>query len=170
MLLNKSKQISLGAMVTVFSILVMLMTSILPTIEIFLLCLSSYLISILIIEADKPTATLSFLATAILGALLVPNKLIIMSYIGFFGYYGILKSYIEGLNNLVLEWVIKILIFNIMVFINYLIFIKLFANNIDLPFSLGVVVLVLQVEFVIYDYVFSMFIDYYHSKLSKMIK
>lgn len=168
--MNKSKQISLGAMVTVFSILFMFMTSILPTVEVFLLCLSSYLISILIIEADKPTATLSFLATAVLGAFLVPNKLMIIAYIGFFGYYGILKSYIERLNNLILEWVIKILIFNLIVLANYFVFVKLFADNLQLPFSLGLVVLVLQVGFGVYDYVFSMFIDYYHKRLRKLIK
>lgn len=168
--MNKSKQISLGAMITVLSIILLYFTSILPTMKAFFISLSSFLISILIIEVGKRGASLSFIATSILGLLLIPNKTVIIPYISFLGFYGIVKSYIEKLDKFVLEWVIKLIVFNISLFINYIIFMKFFISNLNLPLSIGIIFSIVQIIFIIYDFTFSLFIEYYHIKIKKLIR
>ena len=168
--MNKSKQISLGAMVTIFSIILMYMTSIIPTAKIFLVSLSSFLTAMLIIEVGISTAITSFLATSILGFILVPNKLLLIPYITFLGYYAVVKLYIEKLDKLILEWIIKIVIFNMALYINYILLINIFSQELSLPFSLVFVVLGLQVAFIVYDYTFSMFIQYYNNRLRRYVK
>lgn len=167
--MNKSKDMSLGAMITVLSIILLYMTTVILTTRIFLVSLSSFLIAILIIEVGVRTALLSFVATSLLSIVLVPNKILLIPYISFLGYYGIIKSYIESLDNIFLEWIIKLIVFNIASILNYLFLTNVIGINLKVPFSIGFLIIVLQVLFVIYDYVFSMFISYYNTKLRKYI-
>lgn len=168
--MNKSKRISLGAMITVISIVLMFMTSVIPTTKIFLVSLASFLTAVIVIEAGVSTALVSFFATSILGFLIVPRKILVAPYALFFGYYAVIKLFIERIDNIVLEWIIKMLIFNIIIVIKYLLLTTFIINELNLPFHIGFIVLALQVVFIIYDYVFSMFIQYYNTKISKHIK
>ncbi len=168
--MNNSKKISLGAMITVLSIILLYTTSVIPTARIFLISLTSFLIAVLIIDAGIKVAILSFISTSILGFLLVPNKILLVPYVTFLGYYGIIKSSIESINNLALEWIIKIVVFNIAACLNYLLISKLIGTVIALPFSIWLVVLALQVLFITYDYMFSLFIAYYTTQLKKYIR
>lgn len=168
--MNKSKQISLGAMITVFSIILLYMTSVIPTARFFLISLASFLIAVLIIEVGISYAILSFVSTAILGFIMIPNKLLLIPYITFLGYYGVIKLYIERIDKFLLEWIIKIVVFNIALSINYYLLTIVFAQQLILPFSIIFVVLGLQIVFIVYDYTFSMFIQYYNNKLKRYIK
>lgn len=168
--MNSSKRISLGAMISVLSIILLYMTTILPTARIFLVSLASFLAAILIIEAGMRTAMISFISTSLLGLLLVPNKMLMIPYVTFLGYYGIVKSHIESLNNFGLEWVIKIVLFNLALMLNYILLIQILGISIVLPFSIWLVAIMMQVLFVIYDYVFSLFIAYYITRFKKYIK
>lgn len=168
--MNKSKRISLGAMVTLLSIVLMFMTSIIPTTKIFLVSLASFLTATLVVEASVSTAIISFIATSVLGFILVPNKILVVSYALFFGYYGIVKFYIESINSLVLEWIVKMLIFNIILALGYFLLTRFFIDQLKLPFHIGLIVLGLQVVFIIYDYIFSMFIQYYKTDISRHIR
>ena len=132
--------------------------------------LASFLIAILIIEAGVSTAVVSFIATTILGFIVVPNKVLVLPYALLFGYYGIIKFYIETIDNAVLEWIIKIVIFNIVIVIEYFLLTKLITNEINLPFHIGFIVLALQIVFIAYDHVFSMFIQYYNTNIRKHIR
>lgn len=168
--MNKSRQITLGSIITVLSIILIYFTSFLPTMKVFLISLSSFLIAILIIEVGKKSAILSFIATSILGLLLIPNKTVIIPYISFLGFYALVKLYIEKLDKLMLEWVLKLIVFNISLIVNYIIFTKLFISNLNLPLSIGIVFFVLQIVFIIYDFTFSLFVEYYNTRIKKLIR
>ena len=155
---------------TLISIILIFMTSIIPTTKIFLVSLASFLTAILVIEVGVSTALISFIATSILAFLLVPNKLLVLPYALFLGYYGIIKFYIEKINNLVLEWIIKIGIFNIIILLGYFLLSKFIISELDLPFSMSLIILALEVVFIVYDYIFSMFIQYYNKDISKHIR
>lgn len=168
--MTKSKKISLGAIITVISVILMYATTVLPTAKIFLLSLSSFLIAILIIESGKSTAMLSFISTSIIGFVLLPNKLLLIPFVSFLGYYPIAKLYIERINNLLVEWILKLILFNISAYLNYILFTSVFAKDLEIPFAIGFVALGLQIVFIVYDYMFSMFIHYYNTKLRKYVK
>lgn len=157
-------------MITIISVVLIYSTTILPTAKISLISLSSFLIAILLIEAGKSTAMLSFISTSILGFILVPNKLLLIPFVSFLGYYALVKLYIENINNIFIEWFLKITVFNIALYLNYILFTNVFAKDLKLPFDLVFVVIGLQLLFIVYDYVFSMFISYYNNKLKKYVK
>ena len=165
-----SRELTLGAIITVLSLLILLLTSILVTSKVFLVCLASFLISILIIETKVNTAVISYVSTVILSVILVPNKLIVAPYVLFFGYYGITKYYIEKINKLSIEYILKLLNFNIYVFLNYKLLTVFIKDNIKLPLTTGIIIIGLQVFFLVYDYVFSLFISYYRQKIQRHLK
>lgn len=168
--MNRSKEISLGAMVTVISLILIYATTIFPTSRIFLIALASYLGGVLVIEIGKRAAILSFVSTSILGMIVIPNKLVLLPFISFLGYYALIKLYIENLNNIILEWVLKLLVFNVAVLVNYMMLTNIIAKGLEFPFSIALVFLSLNLVFLIYDYVFTMFIDHYKTKVRKYIK
>ena len=167
--MTKSKKISIGAMITIISIILLYLTSILTTTKIFLITLSSFLISVVVIEAGISTALLSYISTAILSFILIPNKLMVIPYVILFGQYPIVKYYIEKLNNFILEWIIKLLCFNIAVYLNYIIFTMFISRDVNIPLSIWIIILGLQAIFILYDYMFNRFISYYRNRIRKHI-
>ncbi len=76
--MNKSRRISMGAMVSIISIVLIFIGSVIPKTTMVMVSLASFLIAILIIEAGVSTAVVSFIATTILGFIVVPNKVLVL--------------------------------------------------------------------------------------------
>ncbi|RKD31965.1 hypothetical protein [Thermohalobacter berrensis] len=164
-----AKKVALGGIITLLNSVCLYLVSIVPTNRIFLFWISTIFTAAMVVEFGVSSAILTFAATTILGFIIVPNKLILVPYVIFFGYYAIVKYYIERLNNLPLEWGIKILLFNIATYITYKIADILLFINIKSLLPIWAVILGLQVGFIIYDYFFSIMIKYYKEKLRKYI-
>ncbi len=108
-----------------------------------------------LIEIGYPYAFAGYVTSSVI-ILLVAEPESKVLYILFLGYYPILKSIIEKTGNRVLEWIIKILSFNVSVTAVY--FILKFLTNIDVD-DFGVLgkwgavifVILCNVAFVLYD-------------------
>ena len=81
-----------------------------------------------------------------------------------------MKLYIENINNLFIEWTLKMIIFNIVMYLNYIVFTIVLAQKLENSLSIVFITFGLQIVFIIYDFVFSMFIQYYNNKLRKYVK
>ncbi|MDK2800594.1 MAG: hypothetical protein PWQ70_2213 [Clostridiales bacterium] len=146
------------------------MASILPTNRLSFYALSSMFVLAMVIEFGATSAAITYLSTTLLALFIIPDKLMIIPYFLFFGYYGIVKYFIEKLNNIVLEWVIKILVFNASMYVVYLIAINILFENIDTRFPIWITVLLGQIAFIVYDYGYSIATGYYKNRLRKLLK
>ncbi len=115
-----------------------------------------------------------YVGTSILCLLFIPNRMLTLIYILFIGYYPIVKLYIERLDKLWAEWILKILYFNIILIIIYVLF-KLFfmpffsSAVVLLAFRyLGAVIIALEIIFVVYDLAFSYMIGYFEQFLRRI--
>ncbi len=115
-----------------------------------------------------------YVGTSILSLLFIPNRMLTLIYILFIGYYPIVKLYIERLDKLWAEWILKILYFNIILIIIYVLF-KLFfmpffsSAVVLLAFQyLGAVIIALEIIFVVYDLAFSYMIGYFEQFLRRI--
>ena len=161
-----AKKITMGGIITTISLVVLYLSSLFPTNRISLLALSSMFVFVLVIEFNIRTAVISYMATSLLGLILLPDKLMTIAYIIYFGYYGIIKSLIERINNIALEWIVKISSFNIAIFILYLIIGKFFPQNLQVNTSLWLIIVFLQTVFIAYDILYSFIIMFYNKKTS----
>jgi len=154
--LNKGAyQISLGAMFSTLSLIVLYLAAILPSGRISLYFLSSIFVAALLVEDQPVMALISFGVVSGLGVLIVPDLSIVLPYVFLFGHYGIGKYYIEKLRDKVVAFILKMLYFDVgLTAIFFLAYHVLMGELFDAlpPWAL---VAVAQVVFVVYDFLYS---------------
>lgn len=164
----QTKSVALGGLSAAFVVIILYMASVMPTSRLFMLCLCSFAVAVMVIETGLKNGTVFYLATSALGFLLIPGKTVVLLYITFFGIYGLLKAKIETLQSKVLELALKLVSFNLALII-VMELTKVIAgfDNIpeSLPLRLGVLWLGLQLAFIFYDYTFTIVISCYYKHL-----
>lgn len=117
-------------------------------------------------------AMITYTATSILSFILVPDRECMLMYVLFFGYYPVIYPSLEKIK--ALKWAAKFLIFNSMVALIQLALIYVFG----IPFleeGEGIFIIVIfaalmNILFVIYDFVIKNTFLLYEKKLEKRIK
>ena len=172
-----TRKLSFASVLTALTIVCLYGSTILPTGRIALLALTSLCVLVTQAECGTKFSLIQYTASAFIGLLLVPTKFQILIFILFIGYYPIVKSHIERLNSLLFEWIVKILYFNAMLIVLYfavkyfLLQYVSFGPIFDYVFShLVIFVLILEVVFVLYDYLLSLMASYYVNVVKKKIK
>ncbi len=166
MLLNKGKSIAYGGIITALSIIFIYLSTIIPFNKIFFLACASFLIPIGVIFTSLKNCWLIYISSALLSLLLIGFKGNVFFYILFFGPYGIIKNYIEKLNNLPLEIILKLLYFNGSIALIYVLFKTFISTLKNIPIPIPMFILIAQIIFLIFDYILTLFI-YNISKYNK---
>ena len=115
-----------------------------------------------------------YVGASLLSLLLIPNRMFVLIYILFAGYYPIVKLYIEKLDKLWAEWVIKILFFNLILTVMYVLFRLFFMPSLNPTLLalilqyMSLIILGLEVIFVFYDWALSYMIGYYNQFLRRI--
>lgn len=111
--MKKTNRIALGGLMAALSVAAMLMTGLVPMADFALPALAGLFLVPIVVEAGYKAAWTCYGAVAILSILVAPLKECALYYTAFLGFYPILKSWIEMKQNRVMEWVFKILLFNV---------------------------------------------------------
>ncbi len=161
----KSKYIAESGLLVSLTLIILYGTSILPISTLSILTIASCLIPIAIIRTSVKSSILIYIASSILSFLLVPTNIAIY-YMLFFGLYGIIKYFIEKIRNFPIELLSKIIAFNILLTIIYLIT-KSFLGIIPPNIALWILWLAAQIIFLIYDYALTLAISFFLNKFNK---
>ena len=163
-----TRKLAISAVMTALSTICLCASILLPTGRVTFLILSSFCILITTAECGTRFGTLSYIDTGLIGFLFMPLKLQLLLYAAFLGYYPIVKSYIEQVENQKIEWLIKIAFFSAVLVIVYFVVQYALMPNIDMGVlasyalsHLPVIVLFAEAAFVIYDILLSMLASYY---------
>ncbi len=163
----KAKEITLSAVLTALTIVILYLNLILPISTISILTLASLLIPVALIRGSMKSAIFVYIASSIIGFFILPINIIIL-YILFFGIYGIVKFYIEKINKLPLEIFIKIIFFNIILFLSFFVF-KAFIPVEITKLPIWLFLIISQIVFLVFDYALTLLISFYlqriHSKI-----
>ncbi len=172
-----SKKISIASIMTALTLVCLFGSAYIPTGKIALMALTSMCTLATVASCGVRYGWLQFFATSLLALLLIPAKGQVFLYIAILGYYPILKLHIESLNNLKVEWLIKITYFNALLIAIYFTVRYVILSYISLgaivDFVLAntiLVVLVSEVVFVFYDYFLSFFAKYYNQVIKNRIE
>lgn len=163
------KKISLGGILAALIIISLMAAAWMPTNKLFFLALSSLFSSIMVTKVDLVNALLLYGATSILAFFVIPSKAIFAAYILFFGIYGVIKFLCERIGFFAIRWIAKFAFFNISLGIAYLMADLIFTGELSMKLPTALLWALLQVIFVIYDIVYTLFIGYYYEKLDKRI-
>lgn len=165
-----TKNIALNGVLGALAVICLLLADVLPTSKISLYALSSFFVSVVITEGGIRAGWVFYAATALLGFIIVPDKISIVPYALFFGGYGIIKFYIEKLDRIVIEYILKLIFFNACAGIMLFAAGSLLDAGPVIAFSWWWLVIAGEIIFLVYDIVYTLFINYYRNKLRAKLK
>ncbi|MBK1811198.1 hypothetical protein JHL18_11205 [Clostridium sp. YIM B02505] len=162
----KASHIAKGGLFVALTIIFLYLSGILPTNKLALVTLASIIIPISIMATSISSSVLVYIASSILALLLV-NKSIAFAYIIFFGSYGFIKYFVERINIIVIEYILKTLFFSLCFFVIYKFYNIFLLTNISNSFPLWQLILAAEAVFLIYDYALTVAISYYIKRFNK---
>lgn len=160
-----SKKIAYGGILLALNIILLLLSNIIPMNTLFFMGASSLLIAIVIVEYGVKMGVAFYIASSILSFLVISNKAQWLLYIFTFGIYGLIKYLIERDRPLFIDLLLKLIFANIAIGGLYFIL----KGIIFIPVNIFTIV-AFQMAFLIYDYAYTLFIDYYEKKLKKIFR
>ena len=113
--MSKSGKIALGGMLTALGVVLMFLTGLIPIGTYALPAIAGVLLIVAVIEIGAKWAWMIYAAVAVLSLLFAADKEAALLFVLFFGYYPVLKSFLERISNKVLSWISKFAVFNVAV-------------------------------------------------------
>lgn len=163
----KAKELTVSAALTALTIVILYLNLLLPISTISILTLASALIPVALIRGSIKSSVLVYISSSIIGFFMLPINITLL-YVLFFGIYGIIKYFIEKINKLPIEIILKIIFFNIILSLSIFVFNSFVEIEITkLPMTL--LFIVAQPVFLIYDYALSLLISFYLDRIHKRI-
>ena len=179
----KAKDMALGGILVALTTIVLYATSILPISTLAILTVASALIPVCIIRSNVQTSIFVYIASSLIAFFLVPINISFLYFI-FFGAYGIVKYFVERIRKEKLEIVFKLVFFNIVFIVAFIIMQNILGINImdGLEALIGkffdtsartvafiILWIVAQPIFLIYDYAMTLIITFYMERIHKNI-
>ncbi len=167
---NKTSDITKGGLLTTLGVILIYLSGIVPINHAYLLALASFIIPLSVLVTSFKNAITIYAATSLLSLLICGFKITVLSYVIFFGLYGLIKYFVEELRKLPLEIILKLAFFNICLLVLFLLYSLFFPGLLKIKTSPYLIVLGAQIAFLIYDYLLTLFINYVNRYISKIIK
>ena len=120
--MKQSSKTAFGGILTALSVVLMFLTGVIPFLTFALPALAGALLILIVMEIGSKWALCVYAAVSILSLLM---------YAAFFGYYPVIKSFLESKLPRVFEWIVKFLIFNAAMVLAYLVIIFVFGMPLD---------------------------------------
>ena len=111
--MSKSGKIALGGLLTALGVVLMFLTGLIPIGTYALPAIAGVLLIVAVIEIGAKWAWMIYAAVAVLSLLFAADKEAALLFVLFFGYYPVLKSFLERISNKVLSWISKFAVFNV---------------------------------------------------------
>lgn len=165
-MLLKSKEIAFLGVLLGLNQLFIILSSIIETNTLILMGAAALTVGIIIVESGARSGIVFYAASCILGFFLTFNKTELITYILFFGMYSIVKHLTETrISNKYMRLAAKLVYFNISAVMIY------FAAKMFIPLEIKWwMIFAVQPLFFIYDYAFTVFINYYMLSIRPKIK
>ncbi|MBE6823808.1 MAG: hypothetical protein E7513_00525 [Ruminococcaceae bacterium] len=169
-----SFKVSFGGIIGALSIVMMLLTSVIPFGTFAFPAIAGMLLVCVVIELGYSWAFIVYTVVSVLSLLLLTDKEAAVYYIAFLGFYPIIKGLIEKLSSKILQYIIKYAVFNACMVIAFFVSVYLFSIpkesfeifSVYLPW---VFLIIGNFIFIIYDYCISKIVTIYLLKLHKLL-
>ena len=167
---RRTRKIALTGILSALVVISLVLESIAPTGRLGFYVLAGFLLSVVLLEAGIGWGWASYVVTSALGYLLVPEKLNLLPYIMFFGIYTLLKFHIESIRKPWIEIVLKLAAFNLFLWPGWGIARSFLSSRLTRGAWVIAAGIVLDVMFILYDFLFTLWINYYNEKISPRIR
>lgn len=167
---KKTRNVTLSAVLIALNLVFLYLAVILPTGRMAFVAVSSLFVVAGVIELGIGPAVLVYISCSILSALILPDKTAVIVYALFFGYYPIVKSLAERQRQKVLQWVIKLIVFNASFTVVWFLFKTLLFDSKYLETSLFLIYPAVNLVFIIFDVGLTRLISLYIVRIAKILR
>lgn len=157
---KRTSYITKGGLFTAIGFIFIYLSTIVPVNKAYLLAIASCIIPLSLITTNVKNAIVVYMSTSLLAVLVCGTRITVVLYVIFFGLYGLVKYYIERLRKLYIEFILKLLFFNIDLAILFLIYKLFFPSLLKVAMPLYIVIAAAQAAFLVFDYILTVFINY----------
>lgn len=174
--MKQSARVAFGGISAALSLSCMLL-SVFPLGRYTLPILAGMMLMPLVLEAGVKQGFAAYIAVAVLTVLIVPSLEAKVLFIALFGYYPVLKALLERSRRRVLEWILKIAVFNVTMVVSYWLMLSFWGLDAAEFEMFGKVLPILflipgNAVFIVYDVLLTRLIPLYwqrlHPALSKI--
>lgn len=127
MKVKKSSQVALGGMASALCLLLMFMTGMVPFATFALPAMAGIVLIVVLVEMGRSTTALVYGAVSLLSLFMCPDKEAAMMFIGFFGFYPLVKDLLDRIRFRLPRMAVKFAVFNVAIVVSYWIIINLFG-------------------------------------------
>ncbi|MBO5210565.1 MAG: hypothetical protein J6B80_01380 [Clostridia bacterium] len=175
--MKRTNKITLCALMAALAVVLML-GAYFPYLTYTIPAFAGLCVMIVLLEIGAKWAISAYITSAVLTILFCEPEAMLM-YVFLFGYYPILKAFIERIKKPIFEWPIKMIFFNAVVILVYSFIAELFGVTLTDTNDLGkytvyIVLVVGNIVFVIYDITVAKMASFYYyiiqPKLRKILK
>ena len=110
-MMKHTKRVAAAGMLSALAAVIMLITGLVESFDLAAAFLGGMVIAVALIELGSGYAFAVCAVTSLLSAIILPNKLVCIEFIGFAGWYPIVKKYIERIRPMPLRIAAKLLLF-----------------------------------------------------------
>ncbi len=168
MLLNKkSNYVAVGGIWTAISLVMLFVAAVFPFCQLAFVFVASVIVGTLIVMYGYKLALCQYVAVAILALFTVPDKSLAMLYVLVVGNYPAIKFIIDRVKNKMLNFVIKLVVFNVYMIAAYLILVFLLNINMAVEYSIWILWFGMLAVFYVYDYIYTPFVFKIYNLLNK---
>lgn len=159
---NRTFKIALGGVCLALTLVFMALGSFVPGVELTLFLIASVFTAVMVIETGAGGACLFYAAASLLGFFVIPGKAGLIPYIFCFGFYPILKYFIESLKNRPLQLAAKTVFFAALLTVGLLFFRELLASSVNFPDApVAVLIIAGTAMMLLYDAALTYLIGFY---------
>ena len=161
----------MGGIFLALTLIFLFAASFVPGVELTLFACASFFTAFMLLETGAGGAVLLYAAASILGFFLLPNKLAIIPYVFLFGYYGILKYYIEKLHSAAAQIACKAILFAGLLTAGLLGFKAILASSVTLPdYPMAILIAGGTLLMMLYDFIYTYVINFYCARIKSHMK
>ena len=157
-------------MLSALGVVLLLVGSFIEVVDIAMAALASLLCIFAVIEYGKGAPWLVFAVTGVLSLILLPNKTPAVFYVGFLGYYPIIKEKLERFKKPI-AWLFKMLVFNAALVVIFLAVKYILMPGVSESWIIYAALAVMsELVFVLYDIALTRLITFYILRLRHRFK
>lgn len=164
--MNPARKMAVSAMMAALSTVGIVLGGVMPTLQLSLYAALSAMPAILAAEGAVLHGLLVATAASLLGFFLSPDKLGLLPYVMFFGWYGVVFVVLPTRMTFWPAFFVKLGIFNVVLAAGLVVFHVLLV---PLEFPWWVWVLAGQPIFLLYDWVMGQFMGFYGRRLRRLV-
>ncbi|MDR0491680.1 MAG: hypothetical protein LBH28_10605 [Oscillospiraceae bacterium] len=167
MMNKKTRTLALSAILSAFAFISLFIASVWPAAQMSLAAFSSIFVAAAVIESSLSAGVYVFVCSSLLSIILLPDKTASLLFILFFGYYPVIKSLIERLGAIPLQWLLKLVVFNAALSVVYFFLKELIFDFGDDSPGLLIVYIAGSAIFALFDYGFTKAIRLYMYRVKR---